>query len=138
MTLEVTGCVVDSKVAALALGPEAQTGGSPERAWVVCYVDSSKYSADQIAGFKEGVTLAMPDRTSYRGSIAYVSPYPLSRDEARQYLQGSQWVAEKCASSDYSWCVLVRVEDNLAEHIFTTPEVTMTTEEVPPISFLTR
>ena len=138
VTLEVTGCVVDSKVATLALGKQADAAGGQERAWVVCYVDSSRYSADQIAGFKEGVTLAMPDRTSFKGTIAYVTPYPLSRDEARGYLEGSQWVAERCASSDYSWGVLVRVDDDIAEHMYTTPQVTMTTEEVPPIRFLTR
>ncbi len=138
VTFGVTGCVVDSEIAALALGPQAKADDGSNRQWVVCYVDSSKYSSDQIAGFQKGVALAMPDHTSFRGSIAYVSPYPLSRDEARQYLQGSQWVAEKCASSDYSWGVLVRVEDNIADHMFTTPEVTMITEEVPPIRFLTR
>lgn len=138
VTLEVTGCVVDPEVAALALGPKAEAAGGQESAWVVCYVDSSRYSADQIAGFEQGVSLAMPDRTSFRGSIAYVSPYPLSREEARLYLQDSQWVAERCASSDYSWGVLVRVDDDIAEHMYTTPQVTMTTEEVPPIRFLTR
>lgn len=143
VTITVTGCVVDSQLAAEALGQEQGKDGSAtdeasQKAWVVCYVDSSKYSAEQIKRFDDDVTISMPDRTTFKGKIEYVSPYPLSKDEARQYVENSEWVAEQCVNSDYSWGIAVSVKDDISNHLFTTPQVTFITDEVPPIRFLTR
>ena len=80
----------------------------------------------------------MPDRTTFKGKIEYVTPYPLNRDEVRQYLRNSDWVVEQCVNSDYGWGIAVHVYDDISDHMFTTPQVTMITDEVPPISFLAR
>ena len=143
VTLTVTGCVVDSEI-----NPETQTekinttantdDKVDDRTWIVCFIDSSKYSAEQIAEFNPNVTIAMPDRTTFKGTIVGVTPHPLSRDEGRQFLKGSEWVAEQCVSSNYSWGVVIRVQDDISDHLFTTPEVTIITDEVPPIRFLMR
>jgi hypothetical protein len=41
-------------------------------------------------------------------------------------------------TSNYSWGIVVHVHDDISNHLFTTPEVTIITDEVPPIRFLAR
>ena len=140
VTTDVTGCVVDSEIAKRA---QEEVYGIPpdqkfENAWVVCFIDASKFSADRIMHFNNDVAIHMPDNSTFTGTIEFLSAYPLSRDEARAFLTDSEWVVERCAPSDYSWAIGIRVEDDIANHLFTTPQVTMTTDEVPPISLLTR
>lgn len=84
------------------------------------------------------VTITMPDHTTFKGNIESVFPYPLSKDEARLYLKNSDWVVEQCVTSNYSWGIAVRVNKDISGHLFTTPQVTIITDEVPPIRFLTR
>ena len=141
VTTTVTGCVVDTET----LIKQAQVIGSSEEEaheagghWVVCYVDSSKYSADQIQQFGDDVTITMPDRTTLKGKIEGVSAFPLSREEASKYLENGEWVAEQCVNSNYSWGIAIHVHDDISSRLFTTPEVTIITDEVPPIRFLAR
>ena len=139
VTLGVTGCVVDSEIASEAqkhFGDSADD--EKQKAWVVCFVDSSTYSADQITKFSKDVTIGMPDHTTFKGKVKYISSHPLSRDEAHEFLQDGQWIADQCVSSDYSWGVVIQVDDDVSGHIFTTPQVTFITDEVPPIRFLMR
>ena len=142
VTLTVTGCVLDNMALSESEDQDgdavndsnAMAGGN----WIVCFIDSSKYSAEQIAKFGDDVTITMPDRTSFKGKIEYLSPQPMSKDEARQYIGDSEWVVEQCVNSYYSWGITIRVYDDISSHMFTTPQVTMVTDEVPPISFLAR
>ena len=141
VTLTVTGCVVDTEFAAAVQSQESDAtadGDEFGKAWVVCFVDSSKFSAEQIMKFNPDVTISMPDRSTFKGKIEDVSPYPLSRDEAHSFLEGSEWMAEQCVTSNYSWGLIISVHDDISDHLFTTPEVTIITDEVPPIRFLTR
>ena len=139
VTATVTGCVVDTERFAAELAQGDDANHEPlEGSWVVCFVDSSKYSAEQLMQFSDDVTIAMPDRTTFKGKIEIVSPYPLSRDEARNFLRDGEWVAEQCVNSNYSWGILVHVHEDISGHLFTTPEVTIITDEVPPIRFLAR
>lgn len=139
VTITVTGCVVDSKIVAEAKAQSGDAGdGLPEGSWVICYVDSSKYSAEQISKFGRDVTIAMPDRTTFKGKIADVTSFPLNRGEARLFLGEGEWLAEQCVTSNYSWGIVVNVSDDVSDHLFTTPEVTIITDEVPPIRFLVR
>ena len=141
VTTTVTGCVVDTET----LIKQAQVVGSSEEEaheagghWVVCYVDSSKYSAEQLSKFGNDVTITMPDRTTAKGQIEAVSTIPLNREEARAYLNDGAWIAEECIDSNYSWGIAVHVHDDISDHLFTTPDVTIITDEVPPIRFLAR
>ena len=139
INLTVTGCVVDAKAFMGDENEQDETLGiRPDEPLVVCFVDSSKYSSQQIAKFDPSVTVAMPDHTHFAGNIIYVSPVPISRDEGRDFIKGSEWVAEQCVSSDYSWGLVVRVDGNVSDHLYTTNQVTMITDEVSPIRFLTR
>ena len=139
VTTTVTGCVVDSQRLALELAQGDDTGHDVfAGSWVVCFVDSSQYSAEQIEQFGDDVTISMPDRSTFKGKIEAVSAYPLSRDEAGQYLRDSEWVAEQCVSSNYSWGIVVHAHEDISDHLFTTPQVTIITDEVPPIRFLAR
>lgn len=118
VTTIVTGCVVDSE----SIAEELSGGGDDlEGAWVICFVDSSKYSADQIRQFGDDVTISMPDRTNFKGKVETVTAFPLSRDEAYHYLRNSEWIAEQCVSSDYSWGIAVHVHEDISSHLFTTP-----------------
>ena len=131
--------MVDSEIASEAQDLFGETASDGRQtAWVVCFVDSSKYSMEQLSKFDDDVTISMPDRTTFKGRIVTMSPYPMSRDEARKYLQDGEWVAEQCMSSDYSWGIGIQVYDDISGHLFTTPQVTIITDEVPPIRFLTR
>jgi hypothetical protein len=141
VTTTVTGCVVDAKT----LSKHAQvTGSSEEEAheagghWVVCFVDSSKYSAEQLSKFGNDVTITMPDHTTIKGQIEAVSSIPLNPDEAREYLNDGAWIADECIDSNYNWGIAVHVHDDISDHLFTTPQVTIITDEVPPIRFLAR
>ncbi len=141
VTTTVTGCVVGDeqlKEEQAQDGNADADGKVPEGPWIVCFVDSSKYSAEQIEQFGDDVTIKMPDRTTFKGKIEVVSSYPLSRDEARSYLKNGEWVAEQCVNSNYSWGLAVHVHEDISGHLFTTPEVTIITDEVPPIRFLAR
>jgi len=142
VTLTVTGCVIDTEALSEQQGQNGDAADDayaiPDGVWIACLVDSSKYSAEQIVKFGGDVTIAMPDRTTFKGKIEYVTPYPLNRDEVRQYLRNSDWVVEQCVNSDYSWGIAVHVYDDISDHMFTTPQVTIITDEVPPISFLAR
>ena len=135
VTTSVTGCVVDSKLIA---DEHAQNDDNYEGPWIVCFVDSSKFSAEQIEKFGNDVTITMPDRTTCKGVIESVTKYPLSRDEASGYLENGEWVAEQCVTSNYSWGLAVHVHEDISGRMFTTPEVTIITDEVPPIRFLAR
>lgn len=135
VTITVTGCVVDSEP---LVENQTQANDEGKRPWVICFVDSSKYSAEQIERFGDDVTITMPDHTTFKGNIESVFPYPLSKDEARLYLKNSDWVVEQCVTSNYSWGIAVRVNKDISGHLFTTPQVTIITDEVPPIRFLTR
>ena len=70
--------------------------------------------------------------------IEAVSAIPLNREEARAYLNDGAWIAEECIDSNYSWGIAVHVHDDISNHLFTTPDVTIITDEVPPIRFLAR
>ncbi len=142
VTLTVTGCVVDTEALSEQQVQNGDAAGDayaiPDGVWIARLVDSSKYSAEQIVKFGGDVTIAMPDRTTFKEKIEYVTPYPLNRDEVRQYLRNSDWVVDQCVNSNYSWGIAVHVYDDISDHMFTTPQVTMITDEVPPISFLAR
>ena len=142
VTLTVNGCVVDSGISLETQAEEGHAAANsveePREALVLCFVDSSKFSAEQISNFHQDVTIVMPDRTTFKGKIEGITPHPLSKDEGQQILVDSKWVAEQCMPNDYSWGVVVHVEDDISDHLFTTPEVTITTDEVPPIRFLAR
>ena len=139
VTVTVTGCVVDSESIVDNQAQSGDAGGDAiEGPWIVCFMDSSKYSAEQIEKFGDDVTITMPDRTTFKGKIERVSAYPLSRDEAGLYLKNGEWVAEQCVTSNYSWGIAVHVHEDISGHLFTTPDVTIITDEVPPIRFLAR
>ena len=138
VTTTVTGCVVDSEQIVRDADQNEDADHDEKGPWVVCYVDSSKYSADQIQQFGDDVTITMPDRTTLKGKIEGVSAFPLSREEASKYLENGEWVAEQCVNSNYSWGIAIHVHDDISSRLFTTPEVTIITDEVPPIRFLAR
>lgn len=138
VTTTVTGCVVDSEQIVRDADQNEDADYDVKGPWIVCYVDSSKYSADQIQQFGDDVTITMPDRTTLKGKIEGVSAFPLSREEASKYLENGEWVAEQCVNSNYSWGIAIHVHDDISSRLFTTPEVTIITDEVPPIRFLAR
>ena len=143
VTTTVTGCVVNAEELIDANTLAESSDGDPNHhdvrgAWVVCYVDSSRFSAEQLSKFGDDVTVTMPDNTVLKGKIESVSSYPLSRDEASKYLKDAAWVAEQCVNSNYSWGIAVHMHDDISGHLFTTPQVTIITDEVPPIRFLAR
>ena len=138
VTTTVTGCVVDAEQIIRDADQKEDADHDIKGPWVVCYVDSSKYSADQIQQFGDDVTITMPDRTTLKGKIEGVSAFPLSREEASKYLENGEWVADQCVNSNYSWGLAVHVHGDISTRLFTTPEVTIITDEVPPIRFLAR
>ena len=138
VTTTVTGCVVDSEQIVRDADQNEDADHDVKGPWIVCYVDSSKYSADQIQQFGDDVTITMPDRATLKGKIEGVSAFPLSREEASKYLENGEWVAEQCVNSNYSWGLAIHVHEDISGRMFTTPEVTIITDEVPPIRFLAR
>ena len=108
--------------------------------WLLLVIAAPEARAQQlITDNGDGTyTITMPDRTTLKGKIEGVSAYPLSREEASKYLENGEWVAEQCVNSNYSWGIAIHVHDDISSRLFTTPEVTIITDEVPPIRFLAR
>ena len=139
VTMTVTGCVVEDTPFMTEQGQVGhQDIDTSEWPWIICYVDASKYDAEQIQRFANDVTITMPDHTVDKGKIEYVSPQPLSKDEALAYLKDSAWVVDQCVTSNYSWGIVIHVHEDISNHLFTTPDVTITIDEISPIRFLTR
>ena len=141
VTYTVTGCVFDMMFAP-EIGEsehtDASASDSSDGVIVFCFIDSSKYSADQISKIDEKVTIEMPDHSTFQGTIESHTEYPMSRGQAEVLVNNAAWVAETCVTSDYSWGFSIRVDDDISSHLFATPQVTFVMDEVPPISFLTR
>ncbi len=138
VTETVTGLVVDTSGYAKMYPEEvkAMADGKEGGIMVLCFVDASRFNGQAIKEFGDGAVLKMPDQTTYKGTIEIRYMEPISREKARKLLFDNEWVLDKCAKQDYNWLLIIRPEEDLSKYDFTLSEVTLLTEEVPPIRFL--
>lgn len=112
--------------------PEAENG----RGLILCFVDASRFNGEAIKEFGDEVVLKMPDQTTYKGRIETRYMVPMSMEEAKALLFDNEWVREQCVKQNYNWMLIISPTQDLSQYAFTLAEVTLLTEEVPPIRFL--
>ena len=138
VTETVTGLVVDRDVyvekypETESVLPEAEDG----QMLVLCFVDASRFNGQAIKAFGDEAVLKMPDQTTYKGRIETRYMVPMSMEEAKGLLFDNEWVKEQCVKQNYNWMLIVSPTQDLSQYAFTLAEVTLLTEEVPPIRFL--
>ncbi|MBQ7487223.1 MAG: hypothetical protein IJT77_07000 [Clostridia bacterium] len=114
-------------------------GNTNDNILVVCFLDASRFNLEAVEKVGEKVTLEMPDHSKYTGRIeAKANQVPINRAQAHETLFNNDWLTENCIESEYSWPVIIKPNEDLADYEFTLAQVTFITEEVAPISFLVR
>ena len=103
--------------------------------YVLCYVDATRYTRDKLVD-KEALVL-MPDGTSVSGKVFSVGDLPVSKEEISKELE-SDWLTSNLVVNNYSRPVWIIVDDSIAQYFGQLTEVKIITDEVRPISFLTR
>lgn len=96
-------------------------------------VDPSQYSAKSLVG-KE-VVFTFPSGIRGRGKVVNATSTPFSREEMSAMLE-SDFLTSSLVTSDYSNVLDVEPDADLSEHGLEIGQVTIITNEVPPITFL--
>lgn len=138
VTETVTGLVVDYATFEKNK-PEFMKEIAPEEKGgivVFCFVDASRYNGQAIKEFDDDAVLKLPDQSTCKGTIELRVGVPLSMQQAQAILFDNEWVTERCVAQNYNWWLIIRPEEDLSKYAFTLAEVTLLTEEVPPIQFL--
>lgn len=155
VTETVTGLVIDtSKYAGMEFeldkgstkGQAAEEQAAEEQAaadgegeyLVLCFVDASRFNGQAIKEFGDEAVLKMPDQQTFKGKIEIRHMEPISMERAKRILFDNEWVLERCVKQDYNWLLVIRPTEDFKDYAFTLAEVTLLTEEVPPIQFLMR
>ena len=138
VTETVTGLVVDRDSYLKRYPDKANILGDDEnvKALVLCFVDASRFNGQAIKEFGDDAVLKMPDQNTFRGKIETRYMVPMSMDEAKELLFDNEWVQEQCVKQNYNWMLTVQPTQDLSQYAFTLAEVTLLTEEVPPIRLL--
>ncbi len=100
---------------------------------VISMVDASEYNSDDLEGKETVITL--PDSSKINGTVEEVSVNPVSAGELMALLD-DDWMSSKLVTSDYSYMLLIRPEDDLSVYTNKVLSVSIITDQVKPISFL--
>ena len=130
------GLTVDSSVYELDEKTKKKMFSDEEGLFVVCFVDASRFNGQAIREFGDEAVLKMPDQRTFKGKIESRIMVPISREEAKTILFDNEWVLNQCVKQNYNWMLTIRPDEDLGQYAFTLSEVTLLTEEVPPIRFL--
>lgn len=122
-------------IEALALDP---TQVKDESIGILCFVNASDYSLDKLNDFDKKVVIRTPNQKECSGVITTILTVPISAEDAKTYLLGSQWITDQCVEGDYSWVVIVDPDQDLSAYNYQIAKLTFTVEEVSPIQLLLR
>lgn len=136
VTETVLGLTVDSSDYDLDEKTKKKMFSDEEGLFVVCFVDASRFNGQAIREFGDEAVLKMPDQRTFKGKIESRIMVPISREEAKTILFDNEWVLNQCVKQNYNWMLTIRPDEDLGQYAFTLSEVTLLTEEVPPIRFL--
>lgn len=103
-----------------------------------CFIDASRYIYADVEKFAKQTSMKMADQKNYTGEIAVRVGVPLSREECKEILFENEWVLGKCVTADYSWPLLITPDTDISDYELMMSDMTIITDEVAPISFLTR
>ena len=112
------------------------TQAKDENIGILCFISSSDYSLDKLNSFEKKVVIRTPNQEECGGVITSILPVPVSAEEAKIYLLGSQWITDQCVEGDYSWVVIVDPDQDLSAYNYQIANLTFTVEEVSPIRLL--
>ena len=101
----------------------------------VFFCDASRFRGKTLVGKSATITLA--DGRTVKGEVVSCSDVPFSRKEADQYVT-NDWVAAKLIEDEYVYMLFVCADEDLSEDILTVVKISVTTDEVSPITFLMR
>ena len=136
VTETVLGLTVDSSDYDLDEKTKKKMFSDEEGLLVVCFADASRFNGQAIREFGDEAVLKMPDQRTFKGKIESRIMVPISREEAKTILFDNEWVLNQCVKQNYNWMLTIRPDEDLGQYAFTLSEVTLLTEEVPPIRFL--
>ena len=117
-------------------GMKAKTQIPSGKNLIYCFVDASRFKVIQIREFGEKATIEMPDHKRMTGTIKGQLEIPLSSQECKELLFDNEWVTERCVKTDYSWWLIIEPDCDVTDYEFMLADVTIVTEEVAPISFI--
>ena len=61
---------------------------------ILCFISASDYNLEELNGFEKKVVIRMPNQEEYRGVITTILTVPISAEDAKTYLLGSQWITD--------------------------------------------
>ena len=107
------------------------------KTYIYCFIDASRFNVMQVDAFGKEAVLEMPDHGRFTGRIIAFPGVPLSTLRCQEILFGNEWVTERCVKTDYSWFLLIEPDEDISKYEFMLADVTIVTEQVAPITFLT-
>ncbi len=101
--------------------------------YVYCFLDAYQYNRADLEGKKASV--AYPGKQPVQGKIAWVESLPVTKETITKEFRTS-FIADTCATSDYSWVVAVETDEAFDSEIYSLMDVTIEIGQVKPISML--
>ena len=104
-----------------------------ERPYVYCFLNAYQY--DRASLIDKKVTVVYPGKQPAQGKVVAVSAVPYTKDMITKEF-GTSFIADACASSDYSWLLEVETDAPLENDMRSLMDVTVEIDQVRPISML--
>ena len=105
--------------------------------FIICFLNAEDYSLDDFDNVSEDVVIEMPDHGRFPGKILGMLPMPVAQDVIQNVID-IKWVSEKAVVYDFSWVFYMTADLDYHNYSYMIPRVTITLDEVRPISYLTR
>lgn len=102
---------------------------------ITCFMDASRFSGRQLQG-KDAV-IRLSDNVTVTGVVDQVRTTPVSKEEASAWIE-NDWLTSNLVTSSYSILITIQHSEDLSDYSYELAQVSIVTEEVKPISFLTR
>lgn len=104
-----------------------------EQMEVYCFLNAYQYSREELVD--KPITVSYPGKQPVRGKVKAVYAVPYTKNMISEDF-GTTFIADTCATSDYSWVVEVETDEPVASTTYTLMDVSIETGHVKPISML--
>ena len=101
--------------------------------YVYCFLNAYQYNRQDL--MDKNVTVAYPGMKPVQGKIVAVGTIPYTRDMITREF-GTSFIADTCASSDYSWVVEIESDETFDIDMRSLMDVTVEIGQVKPMSML--
>lgn len=104
-----------------------------EHPHVYCFLNAYQYNRTDLMDKK--VSVAYPGKQPVQGKVVSVFAVPYTKDMITKEF-GTSFIADACASSDYSWLLELETDQLLGNAMLSLMDVTVEIGQVQPISML--